>query len=165
MKLLSATFDAKDGYAGAATVIPEESDDLWHLYNITDADDELRASTLRKVVVGGGGASEKRHVTLTIRVESVEYDAKGDCLRVAGANISESEWVRLGARHTIEVQLRAKLTLAKPGGWDHVHRDTLSRATDAKRSAELAALLCSKEHGARLYLVTRWVGLFDAIVL
>ena len=109
MKLLKKNFD-KDG-SGFVVLVPEESDDLWQLYNLIAAGDDVRAATVRKVQVGDrAGVMDKKHITLTLLVKSVDFDAKGDCLRIAGTNNSENEFVKMGAHHTLEINLNTKLT-------------------------------------------------------
>ena len=83
MKIVhSEDLESKAG--GTCTVVMEESDDLWVLYNLVDPDDTVRCGTLRKVTKsdrsGGKVASEKRRVTLSLRAISSEYDgiAEGD---------------------------------------------------------------------------------------
>ena len=49
MKLLSRHIDYKHG-SGRMTFIPEEGEDLWHVYNLISAGDVVRCTTLRKVV-------------------------------------------------------------------------------------------------------------------
>ena len=49
MKLLHRYIDYKHGN-GRMTFIPEEGEDLWHVYNLIAAGDVVRCTTLRKVV-------------------------------------------------------------------------------------------------------------------
>ena len=80
MKIVHSELDGKEG--GSCTVVMEESDDLWVLYNLVDPDDEVKCSTLRKITKndrsGAKVASEKRRVTLTCRAISAEYDGIAD---------------------------------------------------------------------------------------
>lgn len=49
MKLLHKYIDYKHG-TGRMTFIPEEGEDLWHVYNLITHGDVVRCATLRKVV-------------------------------------------------------------------------------------------------------------------
>ena len=49
MKLLHKYIDYKNRN-GRMTFIPEEGEDLWHVYNLIAAGDVVRCTTLRKVV-------------------------------------------------------------------------------------------------------------------
>ncbi|KAJ8601766.1 hypothetical protein CTAYLR_006815 [Chrysophaeum taylorii] len=165
MKLVRTTLvrgDPASGVdGGSATVIVEESDDLWCAYNVIDVDDEVRASTARKVAStkGGekGGSSEKRRVTLTLRATKVEYDGLIDCVRLSGTNVRENEMVKVGAFHTMELKIRSQIEISK-SSWDVVHREALFEACDASRarkSGELGALAIDGVLGrARLYALS-----------
>lgn len=141
MKLVNKGFE-KDG-SGTACLIVEESEDLWHLYNIVAQADTVQASTLRKIQKEGSSgsvATETKKLTLTIAVKSVEYDAAGDCIRFSGTNCEENQWVKMGAHHTLEIELNNKLTVGKDN-WDFMHLQALDAATDAHKTSEVAVVL------------------------
>ena len=150
--------DLESKAGGTCTVVMEESDDLWVLYNLVDPDDTVRCGTLRKVTKsdrsGGKVASEKRRVTLSLRAISSEYDGIADVVRVSGVNVSENEWVKMGAHHTVEVGLRTKVSVTK-ARWETHHRAAVAKAGDAAARADVAALVMDADRGeARLYALT-----------
>ena len=49
MKLVRRSFQ-KDG-AGFITLVPDDAEDIWHLYNLVRPGDKLKAVTFRKVQV------------------------------------------------------------------------------------------------------------------
>ena len=61
-------------------------------------------------------------------------------LRLKGRNIEENPHVKMGAYHTIDLELHKKFTLQKPL-WDSVHLERIELATDPGRSADVAALI------------------------
>ncbi|RLF40325.1 MAG: mRNA surveillance protein Pelota, partial [Thermoplasmata archaeon] len=67
----------KDLKKGIVKLIPENMDDLWHLYNIIDKGDLVRALTFRTAEQKGDKIrtkkGEKKPMVLTIRVENVEF--------------------------------------------------------------------------------------------
>lgn len=141
MKLLNKAFD-KDG-SGTATLIAEESEDLWHLYNLVSKGDTVKASTIRKIQKEGSTGSvqtETKKITLTIQVKAVEYDSSGDCIRFSGKNCEENQWVKLGAHHTLDIDLNNKFTVGKDC-WDFMHLQSLEEATDVHKTAEVAVIL------------------------
>lgn len=141
MKLTHKDFD-KDG-KGTAGLIPEESEDLWHLYNLVAKSDTIKATTYRKIQKEGSTGTvqtETKKIVLTILVKSVEYDAAGDCIRFSGTNCEENQWVKMGAHHTIDISLNNKLTIGKDR-WDFMHLQQLDQATDIHKSAEVAVVL------------------------
>jgi len=45
------------------------------------------------------------HTTLTICVKSLDFDTQASVLRVKGTNFEENQFVRMGAYHTIDLEL------------------------------------------------------------
>ncbi len=64
----------------------------------------------------------------------------GGVLRVRGRNLSESEHVKLGASHTLELEPNRPFTLYK-AAWDALDLDRVEQATNPQLSADLAAVL------------------------
>ena len=64
-------------------------------------------------------------------------------LRLKGRNIEENPHVKMGAYHTIDLELHKKFTLQKPL-WDSVHLERIELATDPGRSADVAALIMAE---------------------
>uniref|UniRef100_A0A8C6PWC4 Protein pelota homolog n=1 Tax=Nothobranchius furzeri TaxID=105023 RepID=A0A8C6PWC4_NOTFU len=95
MKLLHK--DIEKDYAGQVTLMPEEAEDMWHTYNLLQVGDSLRASTIRKVqtesTTGSVGSSRVR-TTLTLCVETIDFDSQACQLRVKGTNIEENQYVK-----------------------------------------------------------------------
>merc|ERR1712013_765314 len=73
-------------------------------------------------------------------------------LRLKGRNIEENPHVKMGAFHTIELELNRKFELRK-ALWDSIHLDRIEQATDPGRSADLAAVIM-QEGLAQVCLVT-----------
>lgn len=140
MKLLARNFVT--GGPGSVKMVPEEGEDLWHAYNLIREGDQITATTFRKVQrdSGTGTESEKVKLKLTVSVESVEYDAEGQQIRLKGKNMTESEHVKLGAYHTIELELQRAFQLVK-AEWDSIDSERIRTACDPAASADLAVLL------------------------
>jgi len=138
MKILKKEFE-NDG-KGSVTLRAEESEDLWHLYNLVAQGDEVKALTYRKVQSLDGKGNETKKLRLTIEVKNVEYDAKGENIRFSGQICEENDWVKMGAHHTIEVELREAFTIIK-SCWDEVFVQQLEDATDIAKAAEVAVVL------------------------
>ncbi|KAG5545707.1 hypothetical protein RHGRI_018002 [Rhododendron griersonianum] len=101
---------------------PDESDDLWLAYNLIAEGDTVLAVTVRKVLreaASGGRESqdaERVKLKLEIKVEAMDYDKEGSVLRIRGKNILENEHVKIGAFHTLEIQLHRPFVLRKVDG-------------------------------------------------
>lgn len=124
-------------------LIPEESDDLWYLYNIIQRGDQIRAPTFRKVVnetATGSTGSRRVRVTLTISVEKIEYDSEANIVSVKGKSVEENKYVRRGQYHTLDLELNQKFYLTKPL-WDSLALSQLNNACDSTRNAEVAIVI------------------------
>lgn len=142
MKLLKKKVDV--GGAGFVKLVPEDPEDMWHLYNLVCEGDRVTCKTFRKVrkETGGEGQgdTERMKFNLTVGVESVEYDGEAQRMRLKGRNATENKWVGLGAYHTLEVEPQRAVSLEKDV-WDRVDLDRIQKACDPGATADLAALL------------------------
>lgn len=128
---------------GSVKIIPEEGDDLWVAYNLIAQGDTVLAVTVRKVLreaASGGRDAERVKLKLEIKVENVEYDKEGSALRIRGKNILENEHVKIGAFHTLEIELHRPFVLRKVV-WDSLAQEVLRQASDRSASTDLAVLL------------------------
>jgi len=64
----------------------------------------------------------------------------GSSIRLKGRNLTESEHVKLGAYHTLELEPGRAFHLHK-ALWDSLDVERIRTATDPQASADLAALL------------------------
>ncbi|CAA0387201.1 unnamed protein product [Arabidopsis thaliana] len=155
MKIIRKDF-VRNG-PGSVKMMAEDSDDLWYTYNLIGPEDSVMAITFRKV--GGEGRdstpslsrieskdlgkkrsftrTERVKLKLEVQVEEVDYDKDGDVMRIRGKNIMENEHVRIGAFHTLEIELKRPFLLRKEN-WDSLALDTLKQASDLAASADLA---------------------------
>jgi protein pelota len=140
---------------GEAKMVAEEGEDLWHAFNLIREGDHVTATTFRKVSRdnGVGSESERIKLKLTIKVEGIEYDGEGHAIRLKGRNLTENEHVKLGAYHSLELELQRAFTLAKDT-WDALDVERIKQCTDPAASADLAVLLIT-EGLANLCLVGR----------
>ncbi|XP_029569257.1 protein pelota homolog [Salmo trutta] len=163
MKLLHK--DIEKDNAGQVTLMPEEAEDMWHTYNLLQIGDSLMASTIRKVQTesstGSVGSSRVR-TTLCVCVDTIDFDSQACQLRVKGTNIQENQYVKMGAYHTIELELNRKFTLAKKI-WDSVVLERIEQACDPTQKADVAAVVM-QEGLANLVLVTPAMTLLRAKV-
>lgn len=153
MKLLDRSID-KHG-EGSVTLIAEEAEDLWHTYNILGKGDYIKASTVRRVTSETEtGSTDKTsvHTIVSLKVEEIEFDVQAGKLRVAGRNVEENKYIRLGAFHTVDIELNRKFTIGKHE-WDIIHLERLDDACDVSKRAEIAAVVM-EEGLANVCLVT-----------
>ncbi|CAH9053598.1 unnamed protein product [Cuscuta europaea] len=143
---------------GSIKMVAEEADDLWIVYNLIAEGDTVLASTVRKVLresASGGREAERVKLKLQIKVEAVEYDKEDFALRIRGKNILENEHVKIGAFHTLEIELHRPFILGKEV-WDSLALEVLRQASDPAASADLAVVLM-QEGLAQIFLVGKSV--------
>ncbi|VVC92657.1 unnamed protein product [Leptidea sinapis] len=153
MKLVFRNIE-KDG-SGNIALVPEESEDMWHAFNLIAEGDAVTASTVRKVQnesSTGSSTSSRVRTTLTISVENIDFDTQACVLRLKGRNIVENQYVKMGAYHTLDLELNRKFILQKTL-WDSVALERVDMACDPAASADVAAVVM-QEGLAHVCLIT-----------
>lgn len=129
---------------GTVNITPEDSDDIWALYNLISLDDHVECMTLRKVLqensAGDVVDSHKMKMILAVQVEKVDIDLKAACLRINGRNIKENPHVKLGSYHTLDVEPDRWLKLTKHS-WDALSIELLDQALNSMGRTEIGALV------------------------
>ncbi|XP_077297896.1 pelota mRNA surveillance and ribosome rescue factor [Arctopsyche grandis] len=141
MKLVHRYLD-KDG-VGSISLIPEESEDMWHAYNLIAEGDIVTSSTFRKVQnesATGSSTSSRVRTILTIKVENIDFDTQACALRLKGRNVQDNQYVKMGAYHTLHLELNRKFTLQKQL-WDSVSLERIDMAVDVAQNADVAAVV------------------------
>ncbi|MED6217725.1 CDP-diacylglycerol--glycerol-3-phosphate 3-phosphatidyltransferase [Stylosanthes scabra] len=142
---------------GSVKMVAVDSDDLWYAYNLIAPGDSVMAVTVRKVLreaASGGREAERIKLKLEIKVEEVaDYDKEGSMLRIRGKNVLENEHVKIGAFHTLELELQRPFVLRKEV-WDSYALEVLQQASDPGASADLAVVLM-QEGLAHILLIGR----------
>ncbi|KAL5718711.1 hypothetical protein ACHQM5_011588 [Ranunculus cassubicifolius] len=117
MKILTKNYARLKDRAGRVKLMPEESEDLWIIYNLVCKGDTVKSFTTRKVPVETDARTregERVKIIFKIRVEIIEYDKEGSVLRVRGKNISHNQYVEIGQFHTFEIEPRRFFVLGNP---------------------------------------------------
>jgi protein pelota len=144
----------RDG-SGTIALIAEEAEDLWHVFNLLATGDRLQATAVRRVQsesATGSVDSARVVTTLTIVVARCDYDPSAAVVRVSGRTCAENPYVRLGAHHTLDIELNRRFAIAKRC-WDSVALARLADACAPSRRADLAAVLI-QEGLAHICLLT-----------
>jgi protein pelota len=104
---------------GKIVVVPEDMDDLWHLYNIILPGDQVAARTVRRVRRDSGDTSrpdkgERRPMFIRLNVEEVSLHKYSNRLRVKGRILEgPDDFVSTGTYHTINVEPALKIEIVK----------------------------------------------------
>ena len=153
MKLISKNVD-KDG-EGSVSLVPENTEDMWHAYNLITEGNFVSGSTIRKVQTEsatGSSNSYRVRTVLTICVENIDFDTQACVLRLKGRNVEENKYVKTGAYHTLDVEQNRKFTIIK-AKWDSVSMERVDTACDATQHADVAAVVM-QEGIAHICLIT-----------
>lgn len=158
MKLLGQSFE-KDK-SGSVTLIPQDKEDLWQLYNLIQKGDEIKLPTHRNVKKASGstaggkdkGKADRRLLTLKMSVEDIEYTPSDEVMRIRGRTVEPNEYVPIQSYHTAEVQFGKQFTLTKPD-WDEISYGIVVNACSIDEKAEVGAIVM-EEGVAHLCLVT-----------
>jgi protein pelota len=89
---------------------------------------------------------------LTIQVERTDFDSEGCVLRLSGKNVEENSHVKIGAYHTLDLELNQTFSIEKQY-WDAMHLDRIEQASDPVKTADVAAVVMTAGL-AHLCLVT-----------
>jgi protein pelota len=141
MKLINKSLEKDD--SGFITLLPEELEDMWHVYNLISKEDMIKATTIRRLQsesATGSTTSQRVRLTLTITVESVNFDPQVGLLRINGKVSSENPYVKMGSYHTIDLELNRNFTLYK-SEWDTIALERVEDACDVTKQAEVAAVV------------------------
>jgi protein pelota len=128
---------------GYVKVVPENQDDLWHLYNVIYAGDEVYAYTSRAVKsdteASRPKSGERVSAFMGVRVENVAWDKFLGKLRVHGIIIHAPDIIPSGAHHTISVSLNHPITIVKKT-WEKHALDRLKRSSETEKPLLIIAI-------------------------
>ena len=132
----------RDG-SGVVKLMCDEAEDMWHLYNIIRVGDKVRSKTFRKILnesSTGSKTSQRVQLTLEVEIEAIDYDPSSSSIHLRGKNVMMNEYVRLGAYHTVDLELNRPFSLWKPC-WDSIDFQRLEEALDSGKNADVAAVI------------------------
>lgn len=153
MKLIKQSFDKNS--SGFTTLMPQDKEDLWQLYNLIQKNDEIKLQTTRNVAKNatkGASKQERKNVVLTINVEDIDYAPEDEVMRIRGKTTVANEFVPIQSYHTAEIQLNKSITVIKTE-WDEINYDIVVKSCSIESKAEIGAIVF-EEGVAHLCLVT-----------
>lgn len=161
MKLLDKTIELEKDKSGSISIIPQDKEDLWQLYNLIQKGDEVELSTYRNVkkTTGSGatdgkdkGKTERKLLRLKLAVSDIEYAPSDESMRIKGKTTEQNQYVPNQSFHTAEVQLQKSLRITKPE-WDDISYGIILAASSVETRAEVGAIVM-EEGVAHLCLLT-----------
>lgn len=139
------------------SLVPESTDDLWHLTYVIEPGDRVEGDTHRRIqrdddqLRDTGGQREHMHVTL--EVDDVEFHRFANRLRVGGEIVDCSREDQLGFHHTINVEGREEITVEKVWKPDQLER--IEDAVEATERPEVA-IATVEEGQAHVHTVAQY---------
>ncbi len=141
---------------GILVVIPEDMDDLWHLYNVILPGDQVAARTVRRIRRDSDDTArpdkgERRPMFVRLAVEEVALHKYSNRLRVKGRILDGPEdYVSTGSYHTINVEPGLKIEIVKES-WP---RPLLRRLQDAvRRKGQRLIIVAIEESQAAIGII------------
>ncbi|KZW04072.1 pelota [Exidia glandulosa HHB12029] len=161
MKLVSKQI--KRDRTGYVTLQPEDDEDIWHLYNIIQEGDTVRATTIRRVQnesATGSVTSQRLRMSLTIQVSKLHFSAgsslastgpasnamaapgtsNGASLQISGRIAAENDNVQMGSFHTLDIEVNRNVSITKEE-WDSIAVARVDEACVEGRGAEVGAIV------------------------
>ncbi|KAH7343822.1 eRF1 domain 1-domain-containing protein [Rhizoctonia solani] len=154
----------KDG-TGYVTLVPQDDEDMWHIYNLIQEGDNVRAAAVRRVqsvTSTGSTSSERVHLHLTLRVTKVEFSSSSNSaagadaaqtsngptiptasLSISGRVSEENRHVKMGAFHTLDLEAHRNVKIIKEH-WDSIALQRVEEAIVPGRGAEVGAIVCGE---------------------
>jgi len=159
----------KDLKHGEIKLIPENLDDIWHLYNIIEEGDLVRAVTFRSAEEGKDDKirskkAEKKRMKLGVRVKEIRFHEFSDRLRVHGT-IEEGPQ-DLGSFHTLNVDADKmdKISIVKEE-WKPYQLERIDEAVKL-RSQPLVTFVSLDEDNATIAVLrqsgVQWIADIDS---
>ncbi|XP_009623195.1 protein PELOTA 1-like [Nicotiana tomentosiformis] len=139
---------------GTTTIIPEQPDDLWFLYNLIANGDIISAPTTRKIQTCSDKKNTSRvKLELEIRITSFDYDKSCSIIRVRGKTITPNDHVKSGVFHTLELGKNKEFNLMKKL-WDEETIGILKDGSDPNGGSKVdLAVILMKEGLAQIFLI------------
>ncbi|KZT41175.1 hypothetical protein SISSUDRAFT_1117844 [Sistotremastrum suecicum HHB10207 ss-3] len=162
MKLINKHI-AKD-HSGHVTLRPEEDEDMWHLYNLIQEGDLVRAPAIRRVTnVSSTGStdSQRLRLNLTLTASKMHFSpaaapssgtagtststgaSQGASLSISGPVQSQHANVTMGAYHTLDLEPHRDVRIMKEE-WDSVSLDRVAESCKEGRGADVGAIVCGE---------------------
>ena len=148
----------KDANNGSVKVMLEADEDVWHLFNVITVGDLVTASTTRREEKSAdklrAERSEKKRMTLGIRVEKMEFSEDDIRLRVLGT--IETGPQDIGQHHTLIFETGDDVVITKTK-WKESQFERLDRAVRDSRKPKI--LFVSLDQDDATIAILRQFGL------
>lgn len=154
----------EDPATNGVKVAIETDEDIWHLYNIVEVGDLVTASTTRREEKSAdklrAERSEKRRMTLGVRIEKIEFSEQDLRLKLLGT--IEAGPQDIGQHHTMIIEVGDSLTVSKTR-WRETQKERLDRAVHDSRKPRI--VFVSLDQDEATIAVMRQYGLKEIVTI
>ncbi|XP_050379515.1 protein PELOTA 1-like [Argentina anserina] len=126
-------------------ILPEDTDDVWFVYDLISRGDVIIATTTRNVKE----YSSRVRLSLGISVTTVEYHK--DCLCVHGTTLT-SQYIKKGSFHTVYIEINKEFEIYREV-WDKASVEKLLLGSKNVAGADLAVVLLQPTGFTQVFLV------------
>ncbi len=111
------TLEPDDPELERVGIVPDTTEDLWHLQYVVEPGDRIATSIDRRIqreeehLRDTGGSRES--MSATLRIEDIEFDRFAERLRLGGEIVACSREDQLGHHHTVNLEVHDRLELEK----------------------------------------------------
>ncbi len=154
----------EDPASNGVRVMIETDEDIWHLYNVIELGDLVTASTTRREEKAAdklrAERSEKRRMTLGVRMEKIEFSE--DDLRLKLLGTIETGPQDIGQHHTLILEAGDSLTISKTR-WRETQQERLRRAVSDSKKPRI--VFVSLDQDDATIAVLRQFGLKEVVTI
>lgn len=143
------------------TVVPEDMDDMWVLYNHIRPGDIVEASTTRKVSRKNDSKdSFRKTIYVHLLVSKTFLDTRVGDLQISGTIENEIEDVPNKSAHTLEANINRQIKICKQN-WSETEVKAFEKATLTDLKAEIGAIIL-QDGVAHVCIITSSMTLLKA---
>jgi protein pelota len=146
-----------DKSTGELRLIPENTEDLWHIERVLGEGDLVKARSFRRFKLQEGDSGEKKAINVEIETKKVEFNKYANILRVTGvikAGTPE-EFVQIGSHHTVDIEPSRPFSIVKE--WKNYQLDRLRKAQQETKRPKLGILVMDERKA--VFAILRGYGI------
>ncbi len=146
-----------DKGTGELKLVPENTEDLWHIERVLSEGDIVKARSFRRFKLQEGDSGEKKAINVEIEAKKIEFHKHANILRVTGVIRSGTpeEFVQIGSHHTIDIEPDRPFSITKD--WKNYQLDRLRKAQKETKRPKLGIAALDERKAA--FALLRGYGL------
>lgn len=153
--------------AGTVGLLPNDSEDLWYLYNLIVTGDILTLKSFRKIKLAakneyGTTKIQRKEIRMQVKVMKVDFsaDERGVSLFVKCVNVRENEYVAMGQMQNIGIELWKPIQITKEY-WAPSNFNMLNESVKQSNKFDSLILLCEEGY-CGFYILKNCLTMLDS---